>query len=72
MAGLGAPQTQSSRKYMWSTRDRLGQGATGQVYLGYDRVIKINIKYFILVCFLYDNDPVRPDDIHVLLLTLSV
>ena len=42
MAAYGAPQTQSSHGYMWSTRDKLGHGATGQVYLGYNRVIYIN------------------------------
>ena len=27
--------------YVWSTRDRLGYGATGTVYVGYNKVSKL-------------------------------
>ena len=27
-----------SNSYMWSARNKLGQGATGQVFVGYDKV----------------------------------
>lgn len=28
----------SSHTYMWSSKDKLGQGATGQVFVGYNKV----------------------------------
>lgn len=32
------PQVCSTHSYVWSTRDRLGYGATGTVYVGYNKV----------------------------------
>lgn len=32
------PQVCSTHNYVWSTRDRLGYGATGTVYVGYNKV----------------------------------
>lgn len=31
-------QVFGTSKYIWNNRDKLGHGATGSVYVGYDRV----------------------------------
>ena len=32
-------QVYNTNHYVWSSRDRLGYGATGAVYLGYNKVV---------------------------------
>ena len=38
--GVPVPEEYFSHTYMWSVKDKLGQGATGQVFVGYNKVLK--------------------------------
>lgn len=38
MAQPGGDRVCETTRHFWNTRDRLGHGATGAVYVGYERV----------------------------------
>ena len=40
----------SSHTYMWSSKDKLGQGATGQVFVGYNKVASGTVSLLIKPC----------------------
>ena len=46
-------QVCDTANYVWSTRDRLGYGATGTVYVGYNKV-RVHVLYnSVCVCVVW-------------------
>ena len=44
-------QVYNTNHYVWSSRDRLGYGATGAVYLGYNKVtLSACLSNYVLMC----------------------
>ena len=50
--GGGGDETEYfSHSYLWSSKDKLGQGATGQVFAGYHKVKRECVCYLLLFDF---------------------